>query len=54
MKRYEYKVEKVDNLERYLNDKSKEGWRCVGVTTSTGLGWTMTVVLEKLVEEKDG
>ena len=51
MKKYEYKVVTLsNNLEKFLNDESEEGWRCVSVCTNTGLGWTMTVVLEKLVD----
>lgn len=50
--KYEYKVERIsDDLEVYLNKQSANGWRCVGVTTNTGLGWSVTVVLERIVDE---
>ena len=52
MKNYEYKVERISgDLEQYLNEKAKLGWRCVSVTQATGLGWTQIVVLEKLINE---
>lgn len=44
----EYKVERISNdLEKYLNEKGSQGWRCASVTTATGLGWTYIVVLER-------
>lgn len=50
MDKYEYKVERIgSDLEAYLNDMSKDGWRCVSVSAATGLGWTHIVVLERLV-----
>ncbi len=50
--RYDYKVDRVSgDLEKYLNEKSSQGWRCVSVTTATGLGWTQIVVLEKAVKD---
>ncbi|MEZ3445032.1 MAG: hypothetical protein K1W30_07870 [Lachnospiraceae bacterium] len=50
--RYEYKVERVSgDLEKYLNKQSSQGWRCISVTTATGLGWTQIIVLEKIVED---
>lgn len=52
MSRYEYKVEKISrDLQCYLNEQASEGWRCVSVLTNTGLGWTLTVVLEREVVE---
>lgn len=46
--KYEYKVERVgSDLEAYLNTMAAEGWRCVSVTTATGLGLTYYVVLER-------
>ena len=51
--RYEYKVERVSgDLEKYLNKQSSQGWRCISVTSATGLGWTQIIVLEKIVEKK--
>lgn len=53
MQKYEYKVEKIaSDLQTYLNEKAEQGWRCVSVTTSTGLGWTQIVVLEREIENK--
>lgn len=50
-KKYEYKVEKISgNLQEYLNKQSEQGWRCVSTMTNTGLGWTITVVLEKIID----
>ena len=50
---FEYKVERISwDLEEYLNEKASQGWRCVGVTSNTGLGLTVTVVLEKVIEGK--
>lgn len=52
MKKYSYKVERVTGeLQEYLNKQAQEGWRCISVSASTGLGWTQLVVLEK---EEDG
>ena len=49
----EYKVERIsDDLEKYLNEKGSQGWRCASVTTATGLGWTHIVVLERDEEEQ--
>ena len=53
MIQYEYKVEDTESnikkLENYLNNKSKEGWRCIGINqVEFGLG--TTVVLEKTVD----
>lgn len=48
-----YKVERISgDLEKYLNEKGSQGWRCASVTTATGLGWTQIVVLERDVEDK--
>lgn len=52
MAKYEYKVERFSgDLEAFLNTKGSQGWRCVSVTTATGLGWTQIIVLEKPVDE---
>lgn len=50
--RYKYKVKRISgDLKKYLNKQSSKGWRCVSVTTATGLGWTQVVVFEKAVED---
>lgn len=51
--KYEYKVERISgDLEKYLNEKGTQGWRCVSITTATGLGWTQIVVLERDAEDQ--
>ncbi len=49
----EYKVERIsDDLEKYLNEKGSQGWRCASVTTATGLGWTYVVILERAAKDQ--
>ncbi len=54
MKKYVYKTKRIDsNIEDYLNKQAEEGWRCVSVSASTGLGWTHLAVFEKEIETED-
>lgn len=49
----DYKVKRISgDLEKYLNEKGSQGWRCVSVTTATGLGLTHIIVLERAVEDQ--
>lgn len=55
MKR-EYKVERISScLETYLNEKARQGWRCVSVMPATEphLEWTKIAVFERIVDDSD-
>lgn len=49
MGNFKYKVEEIyKELEKYLNDESKKGWRCVGAIDNRS---STLVILEKTIEE---